>query len=403
MNNRRKTTLNAQTVYLLLCECGIWGLLVLFGKGLSRLLPLHNPSKTFLFFPFYHVGGAERVHADIATCFAAEKPWLIFTRRSSNRGYFNLFPEMSKKFILWPLGYLFPISLGLAAGLINRHHGAFVFGANSPFYYRLIPYLAHHVRKSDLTHAFDGLEELSLTTAPLLDARVVISKQTSLDLERQYRDNGLDPELVKRIILVPNKVKVPLVPPEKVNNGSLRVLFVGRGTHEKRAHLIGRIASTCQRNGVNAVFTLVGDMGDTIAAEDRHACTLTGMITDPVELNNLYGDAHILLLVSSREGFPLVIMEAMAQGVVPITTNVGGIGDHIRNGWNGLLINESDEDSIVSAACRGIKSLCDRSRRESLAQTAHRYALEQFNNPDFCQNYYTILRGEHPISTRPKR
>ena len=71
----------------------------------------------------------------------------------------------------------------------------------------------------------------------------------------------------------------------------------------------------------------------------------------------LITDKDILLMTSLFEGFPLIIMEAMSKGVVPITTAVDGICDHITSGYNGLLINEIDEEKIVEEGVRKINQL----------------------------------------------
>ena len=45
----------------------------------------------------------------------------------------------------------------------------------------------------------------------------------------------------------------------------------------------------------------------------------------------------------------MVIPEAMAQGAIPISTNVGGINEHITNFENGVLIDNSvNEDEIIN-------------------------------------------------------
>jgi len=47
---------------------------VAIGAFVGRLLPFTNCSGLFFFFPFYHTGGAEKVHADIVACCGKERP-----------------------------------------------------------------------------------------------------------------------------------------------------------------------------------------------------------------------------------------------------------------------------------------------------------------------------------------
>jgi glycosyltransferase involved in cell wall biosynthesis len=160
------------------------------------------------------------------------------------------------------------------------------------------------------------------------------------------------------------------------------------------------VAELCRNDGVDVKFTLVGDMGDALGSECREYCDCIGVLTDPLKMQRLYQDAHILLLVSSREGFPLVIMEAMANGVVPISTNVGGIGQHLDNGHNGILIDELTEDAITLSIRQAMESLSDRERLQQMSQAAYAYARQHFDNPDFCKCYKEVICGVNQFSQK---
>lgn len=361
-------------------------IIVAMAKIVGYLLPCRNRSGLFFFFPFCHVGGAERVHADIVACFSREQPWVLFTKKSGNEKFRLLF-RSGRTFNLWLFcKYGYPFSIGILAGFINRHRNAAVFGGNSIVYYLLLPYLRPEVRKVDLIHAFGaGIEEYSLSTAPLLDSRVVISARTGDGLRQLYRERGLPGELGKRIQHIGNRVPVPETYPVKAERNRLSLLYVGRGSEEKRAHLVGRIAAQCRRLGVAADFLLVGDVTSAVAPEDRCCCVFLGEKADAAELAQLYDNADLLLLTSSREGFPLVIMEAMAHGVVPLTTAVGGIPEQIKDGVNGWLIVETDEERIVSAMCEIVDRMCsDRRRLSLMSRAAYQHARTNFGGESFC-------------------
>ena len=49
---------------------------------------------------------------------------------------------------------------------------------------------------------------------------------------------------------------------------------------------------------------------------------------------------HIFVNVSESEGIPVSIMEASSFGIPVIATNVGGVGEIVENGYNGLLLNK---------------------------------------------------------------
>ncbi|HVG31957.1 MAG TPA: glycosyltransferase [Pyrinomonadaceae bacterium] len=371
------------------------------GQLAGRLLPLRNSSGLFFFFPFYQVGGAEKVHADIVSCVSDRHPWVFFTNRSKDAAFKPLFEKSARLFDIsfLTLGSLrYYAYIGALAALINRHEKATVFGCNTVLFYDLLPRLRKDVRRLDLLHAFGGeIEHVSLPVVASLDTRVIFSSQVLADLKNQYSAEGVDAALLKRITFIDNQVAVPDNYPAKQRSNRLQVLYVGRGAPEKRVHLVGRVAALARSAGLDADFILVGDLNSLIEAEHLSACTLKGEIADPAELSALYESADVLLLTSSREGFPLVIMEAMAQGVVPISTDVGGISDHVKHEMNGLLISGQSEDDIVKAMVSMIARLNrNRSQLEGMSRRAYRYAREHFTQQRFCKAYRQLLLNEEP-------
>ena len=61
-----------------------------------------------------------------------------------------------------------------------------------------------------------------------------------------------------------------------------------------------------------------------------------GKVDDPVE--NLLPKCDVLTLLTTNDGMPMVILEAMSCGLPPVTTRVGGIPDVVANEMSGLLI-----------------------------------------------------------------
>lgn len=51
----------------------------------------------------------------------------------------------------------------------------------------------------------------------------------------------------------------------------------------------------------------------------------------------------ILIMDSAAEGYPLVLLEAMAAGCVPFTTHFGGVRDAIVHGKNGMVFQCADQ------------------------------------------------------------
>jgi glycosyltransferase involved in cell wall biosynthesis len=170
------------------------------------------------------------------------------------------------------------------------------------------------------------------------------------------------------------------------------VLYVGRGSPEKRIHLISAAARACAVKKLPVNFHFAGDTHAFIPESDKPYCILHNEVHNLAELNDLYKKADVLLVTSSREGFPMVIMEAMANAVVPVSTNVGGISTHITSGVNGLLIDERDEEKIVVCIVTELELLLkDKARLKTLSRSAYHYAAEHFKKESFVAAYLEIL------------
>ncbi|MGV3465803.1 MAG: N-acetyl-alpha-D-glucosaminyl L-malate synthase BshA [Heyndrickxia sp.] len=67
-------------------------------------------------------------------------------------------------------------------------------------------------------------------------------------------------------------------------------------------------------------------------------------------LEELYSISDLKLLLSQKESFGLVALEAMACGVPCIGTNIGGIPEVIQDGKNGYICEVGDIDAIAEKA-----------------------------------------------------
>lgn len=369
------------------------------GKALGFFLPRANSSGIFFFFPFQSIGGAEKVHAEIVACIREQKAWVFFTNESENLKFKSLFKNSARIFDISRFAanfFTYYLTLGILTTLINRHPDAVVFGSNNVLFYHLISYLRMDVRRIDLVHGFGGgIEHVSLPFVNQIDSRVVINRQTLLDLKNQYTAQGIDPKLFERVMLIENCVPMPDSYPVKPIDNRLRVIYVGRGAKEKRVHLIGRAAERCRQTGIPAEFVFVGGVIEAVEPDCRGAVVFTGEIEDAKQLAKVYKEAEVLVLASTFEGFPMVVMEAMAHGVVPLSTAVGGIPFHVEHDINGLLIKDEDEARIVQSIVNEIKRLDD--NRVMLGEMSHRayeYARAHFAPARFQAAYRQLLLGQ---------
>ncbi len=85
--------------------------------------------------------------------------------------------------------------------------------------------------------------------------------------------------------------------------------------------------------------------------------------------------AHALLLPSEMESFGLAALEAMACGVPPVATRVGGLPELVTDGIDGYL---EDAGDIPAQARRAMDLLSDETLHARMAQAARTTAVTRF-------------------------
>jgi glycosyltransferase involved in cell wall biosynthesis len=95
-----------------------------------------------------------------------------------------------------------------------------------------------------------------------------------------------------------------------------------------------------------------GQIREQIVAHGAQAHVLLAGAQLPGDLPHWYNAADLLAILSSREGSPNVLLEALACGIPAVATNVGGIPEVLSNPTLGTLLPARTAD----AAAAGIAS-----------------------------------------------
>ncbi len=94
--------------------------------------------------------------------------------------------------------------------------------------------------------------------------------------------------------------------------------------------------------------------------------------------------AHVLLMPSQLESFGLVALEAMACGVVPVATRVGGVPELITDGEDGFLEAPGD---IAAQAARVVQLLTDDDLHYRMRKAGRWNASERFCSDKIIPQY----------------
>jgi len=126
------------------------------------------------------------------------------------------------------------------------------------------------------------------------------------------------------------------------------------------------------------IFAGSGDQGEEIEKyafeneENRQTFLFLGYVNEP---RNVYWVSDTIVLPSQNEGFPLVVLEAMACGVVSIRTPAAGAYDQIEDGLNGFIIPFNDVDTLSS---RLIQLYENTNLRSQMVANTLKYSAKKF-------------------------
>jgi len=113
-------------------------------------------------------------------------------------------------------------------------------------------------------------------------------------------------------------------------------------------------------------------------------------VLDRASLRNFYNSIRIFVLLSSSEGVPNVVLEAMACGTPVLATAVGGIPDIIRDNVTGFLINPTCELEEIENKLLSI--IEDVHRCIEVSKKARLKIIEEFTYEKSVERYRKILR-----------
>ncbi|MEL1240151.1 glycosyltransferase family 4 protein [Flavobacterium flavipallidum] len=359
-------------------------------------------SDIVFFLPYYHTGGAERVHIAILKALQGTKCTVVFTHGSATK---NFYKEFSKYASIVELNSILNkknkwVNQKLQGIIISSINTSLsvksVFGCNTPYYYQIIPKIKDAIIKNDLFHAFeenDDRESDVISSASIIDNRIVINEVAKQFILSFYDRHQIDLMFHSKIKIIQNGIELKNSPFQKKTGTHFKIGFIGRWSTEKRAYLFLEIATQVKKKYPEVSFVMAGTgMKINLNKIIQAGVEFLGELTNDKDLEQLYKDLYLILLPSKYEGFPMVIMEGMAQGVIPIATNVGGISEHIVNDKNGILINDGDEKQIIKDYVSIIENLLpNKIKMEMLSQNAYNYALHNFQIQKFNDSYRQIL------------
>ncbi|WP_404977966.1 N-acetyl-alpha-D-glucosaminyl L-malate synthase BshA [Bacillus subtilis] len=180
------------------------------------------------------------------------------------------------------------------------------------------------------------------------------------------------------------KEKHGILPDEKV------VIHVSNFRKVKRVQDVIRVFRNIAGK-TKAKLLLVGD-----GPEKSTACELIRkygledqvlMLGNQDRVEELYSISDLKLLLSEKESFGLVLLEAMACGVPCIGTNIGGIPEVIKNNVSGFLVDVGD---VGAATARAMSILEDEQLSNRFTKAAIEMLENEFSSKKIVSQYEQI-------------
>lgn len=236
---------------------------------------------------------------------------------------------------------------------------------------------------------------------------VTVASTTSLDIVRALSSRP------DRIRLVPNGVDVCKFRPVR-NSSRIRrslgvahskyiLLSVGGLIERKGFHYIMHALPYILQQFPSTLLLLGGDgyyrpQLERLAIDNgvRSHVKFLGSVSRR-SIVRYYQATDVFFLLSIQEGFGNVLIEAMACGKPVIGSNKGAMGDIIRNGRNGFIVDEKDAKDVAEKTCwlLGSERVRQQFGRLSREAVCSGYTL-QHRAQRMYQVYGEVLEAQSP-------
>jgi len=244
----------------------------------------------------------------------------------------------------------YPTAVAMATGgvdLVHVHEGRSVYGAYLRSLISGTPYIV--TRRIDNPFGNSWLTHKAYRRATFV---VAVAPQIS-DIIGRY-----DHSIRSRVIhSASSGLQVDDAQSSAIRNGFPGKFLVGHvgalDNKQKGQEYIIQVAETLRHSHPDIQFLLVGGGDDEamlrIAASGLSNVTFTGFVNN---VGDYLAAFDIFILPSNKEGIGSIVLDAMERGLAVIASRVGGVPEIVRNGENGILIDQAQPDQLAAAVLR---------------------------------------------------
>jgi glycosyltransferase involved in cell wall biosynthesis len=168
----------------------------------------------------------------------------------------------------------------------------------------------------------------------------------------------------------------------RATDGRKVIVAAGRLSYEKGIDVLIEAAGLLKDEELAFDIQVFGDGPERVRLQaliDRKALNdsvhLAGFKAD---LRAVYAGADLLVIPSRSEAFPLVLLEAWAQGTPVVATPVGRLPELVRDGVNGLVAESVTPEALAKVLAMALRDdeFKPRAGRNGLELTREKYSFE---------------------------
>ena len=215
------------------------------------------------------------------------------------------------------------------------------------------------------------------------NAAVSITKETQTSLQKLKIGKKLKWNVIHLGIPVTSTSFLPLNA-----GGKLKLLWVGRFTDIKDPAYAVKVIEELERLSPDKFeLNMVGggELFETIKKSAQNLpVTFSGWLDKPFE-NSGYFD--LLMLTSKNEGMGLVMLEAANYRKPTVARSVGGVGEFIANGVNGLLINGGPVEMADRINSLKIEDIT------KMGEASYQVLVKDFTDKVMANNYLNLYKS----------
>lgn len=178
-------------------------------------------------------------------------------------------------------------------------------------------------------------------------------------------------------------IRVAYAPKEKskeiyrdLRQGNTSIVSIGLLSERKNQLAIIKFIMKCKENGEKVRLTILGKDDYIYGRQCKQFVEENGLQNEVIfkgfvlNVEDYLREADLLILASTVESYPGVIVEGMANGVPIISTPVAGVPELLKDEENGFLTSGYTEDSIYEAFLR-YKKWCKAGQISTIIDSAY--------------------------------